>query len=256
LLEREENSTAAEFIIYLAAAAIIFALISIFVINSEVHNLYASGYYTTAALFDAVGFDQSGSFISLVQPFSEAFYAIVAVSILDGTVKMVVIGFVLAALVDMITTLDLRTRLSGIASRNMKDHYVLCGYSNLTDRIVKVLDAKHEKFVVVENDQAKIDMMREADIPCLKESYTTATGLASASVQAAKAAVFLGDNDYENMLGIVTARSISNKLKIVTKAESTESTPRMHSAGADFCIEPEVLSGLEMGEVIARNVSA
>ncbi len=250
----EARSAAAELLLYLAAASILFTIVSITALDYEVHNLYAASYYTTASIFDAIGFDQSASFIGIASAGGIPDYILLGISAIDGLVKMIIIGFVIAGLIDIITSLDARLSRYGLGFRGMKDHYVICGYSGLADKMIRSLEEKGKRFVVIDGNQTSIDLMTEAGIPCIRESYTTATGLSSAAVQDAKAVMFLSDNDYENMLGVITARSLNKRIKILAKADSSESTPRLHSAGADLCVVPEVLSGLEMGEAIVKKM--
>jgi voltage-gated potassium channel len=252
---QETRNTATELLLYLAVAALVFAVISILLVNNTVHNIYDASYFTTSAIFDAIGFDQGTTFTALASQPGSGFYTIIGVSVLDGIIKMVIVGFVVAGLIDMITSLDIRSRIYGLANKKMKNHFVICGYSGLTDRMIKEFTTKGEKFLVIENEQALIDTLREAGVPCLKESYTTSEGLMMASIQDAKAILFLGDNDYENMLGVITARSLNSKVRIVARAENSDTPPRLHSAGADLCVIPEVLSGLEIGEAVANAVS-
>ena len=82
--------------------------------------------------------------------------------------------------------------------------------------------------------------------------FTDRKVLDSASISKAKAIVFTTESDFINLLGIVTAHHMEPELKIITRARSESSVRKMQRGGADLCLVPEVVAGIELGERIAK----
>ena len=95
------ENIAARVVIIVLVFAVLFALISIAIVALATHNLYAAGYYTISALFDANG-ENSSTFIAAAMN-GGAFYTVMAVSLLDGLAKAVIVGFLIAVFIDLLS---------------------------------------------------------------------------------------------------------------------------------------------------------
>lgn len=250
VVQHDTRAVTTDVVMILAVAAGLFTLLSVGIIYGITHSLYTAGYYTISALFDAVGVDVSTSLSTLAAPYTGAFYEVVAVSILDGLVKTVIVGFVLAAIINAISTIDLQARLSGITKRRLKDHVILCGYSSLGERIAHTMRERKIPFVVVAKSKEKADEAREAGFPVLHEDFTTDEALRNAEISKAKAIIFMRSDDYDNLLGVITAHHLNSKVRIISKAQDIGAVTKIHRAGAELCVVPEMLAGIELGEAI------
>lgn len=236
-------------LLFLLGIMAVTTVVSTIALTSITHNFYVSSYYTISAIFDAVGVDQSATLSSLAGTPYE-FDVVVAVSLIDGVVKIVLVGFVLAAVINLITTFDIRSRLSHITARGLRDHIILCGYSLLAERLAFDLMERKVPFVVIEREKAKADLIREAGFVSFHDDFTSDAVLKSASIKTARAIMFLTTNDYENLLGVITARHTNDKIKIIARANENATVTKIHRAGAELCVVPEVLAGLEMGDYL------
>jgi voltage-gated potassium channel len=250
---QEIHSFATRGLIILAIIMLAFAFASTYIISDITHQSLASGYYTVEALFDAVGIDANVLFGSSVPLFSNSFYEIFAVSVVDGIAKILVVGFAVAAIVNMISTADIRSRVLGASVRHMKGHVIMCGYSTLAEHLIPELKGNRLQFVVVEKERMKVDMLREEGTPVLHDDFTKDDALERASVRTAKAVLFLTGSDYMNLLGAVTARHLSPKVMIITRASDLNTITKIRRAGADITVIPETLAGLEIGNAIGTS---
>jgi hypothetical protein len=62
------------------------------------------------------------------------------------------------------------------------------------------------------------------------------------------------DSDFENLLGLIAAKRVNKDLKAIVKVVHEESVTKMMRGGANVCILPEALSGIEVGERLVREV--
>lgn len=240
-------------LIILAVVTISFTVLTVLAITQLTNNAYVAGYYTISALFDAVGVDESAILGSLVPDFSQGFYVVVGLSIIAGLIKIAIVGFVIAALIGIVTSLDIGYRLSIFSNRRMKNHVIICGYSFLADKIAARLKEKKMPFIVVDRNPAKIDMLRELGYNMLHEDFTKDVSLKNAGIESAKSVMFLTIDDYNNLLGVITAKHLNKEVRIIARASDDTIITKMHRAGAELCIVPEVLAGIEIGDaIIAR----
>lgn len=237
-------------LLILAIITISFTAITVLAITQLTNNVYVAGYYTISALFDAVGVDESAILGSIVPDFSQGFYVIVGLSIVAGLIKIAIVGFVIAALIGIVTTLDISYRLSAYSKRHMKNHVIICGYSLLADKIAAKLKERKIQFIVVDRDPARIDTVRELGYNMLHEDFTRDASLTGAGIDSAKSVMFLTIDDYNNLLGVITARHLNKNIRIIARASDDTVITKMHRAGAELCIVPEVLAGIEIGDVI------
>ena len=255
-LERNiDSSFASRAVPILILSVVLFAFVSFVVIDRVSHSAYSSLYYTLAALFDAGGvggFDTP--LISMTPLFSKSFYILTGISLMDGTVKVVIVSFLIATLLDLITGINIKSKIIARSARRMKGHVIVCGYSPLGEKVCDGLASKKRRFVIIDKDRTKIEEIENKRYPFIEGEFTSTATLESASIGSASEIVFATESDFDNMLGIVTARAISKDVKIISRAKEETARAGMHSAGANLCIVPELLAGLEIGEMVAAKV--
>lgn len=239
-------------LVVMFAIAGIFTILSIAVLSSISHNFYAASYYTFAALLDASPFGSDAAIAAAAPLLSQSFAEVVVITVLDGIAKAVIIGFVIAAFINFLTSIDIRSRLSLITIKGLRKHTIVCGYSMLAERLCRDLKKNSEPLVVVEKDPDKANTLRELGYTVLNGDFRSEAELKTAGIHNAKAVVFATESDYENLLGIVTARHADQKVRIISRAREQSSITKMQRAGAEYCVIPEIVAGLEMGESMTK----
>ncbi len=248
------DNAATRVIIMLLISAAIFTLISIGIVDLVSHNIYAASYYTISALFDSNG-EGAASFIAAVlaaNGYGYLFYSFFAISVIDGLAKAVIIGFLIAAFINLLSNIDLKSKFDVITAKHLKDHIIICGYSMLAERLCDDLKKGRNRFVVIEKDPEKVNILRDLGFNVVEGDFTERKILDSASIGKARALVFATESDFVNLLGIVTAHHMRPDVKIIARARSETSVRKMQRGGAELCLVPEVVAGLELGESIAK----
>lgn len=251
MIEKEESEFAKRTIPVVLAFAITYLVWSVYVLRGITGSLYASLYYTISTLMDAAGFLPQLGYISI---HSSAFYPFFLVLFLDGIAKIVIIGFLVASLIQLVSSIDLGTKMRSYRIKRLKNHTVICGYTNFSDRLMLDLKAKGSEFVVIEKNPVKVDMLRDLNYPVLDGDFTKESYLSTASLKSAKAIVFDTDSDFENLLGLIASKRVNKDIKAIVKVVHEDSVTKMMRGGASVCILPEALSGIEVGERLVRVV--
>lgn len=248
------DSIATRVIVVLIVVVCLFTLFSIAVLTLISHNPYAASYYSLSALFDA---NNEGSSAFIAAAFSAGqptyiFYGFVAISLVDGLAKAAIIGFLVAAFINLLSSIDLKSRLEIITAKHLTDHVIVCGYSMLAERLSNDLKKSKIRFVIIEKDLEKSNQLRDLGFNVVEGDFTDKKVLNNASISKAKAIIFTTESDFVNLLGILTAHHMEPKLKIITRARSEASVRKMQRGGAGLCLVPEVVAGIELGERITR----
>ncbi|MGC8495865.1 MAG: NAD-binding protein [Candidatus Micrarchaeia archaeon] len=243
--EAEEVTT--RLVLLVLAATIVVVTLSIYYIYGITHNAYAAGYFTLASLFDFSTVTGSSVISAYAPLYSSRFFGLFAIAIIDGLAKAVLIGFVIAAFINALMALDLRSRIGILGTRNATNKIIIAGYSQLAERLVHELLKRKMHFVIIEKSQEKADMLADAGYPVVIGDMTKDETYESIRIAHAKAIVLASDNEYTNLLGVITVHHRYPELRIITKASLESTATKMHRAGAELCIVPEVLAGIDMG---------
>ncbi|MGC8652109.1 MAG: NAD-binding protein [Candidatus Micrarchaeia archaeon] len=241
-------------IVLIVAAVIIVLSVSVYYIYEITGNTYIAAYFTLSTLFDYSTITGAAG-INLSALTAQQFATVLAVFVVDGVAKAMLVGFVIAAFINALMSIDIRTKMGNIAVRGIRDHVVLCGYSQLAERLCADLGKRNAKFVIIEKSQEKVDLLTDLGYKVIAGDFTKEEVLARAKLASARAVVFASDNEYINLLGIVTAHHLYPELRLIAKAKEEPTITKMHRAGADLCIIPEVLAGLDIGDSIIAKVS-
>jgi len=239
-------------LILMAIAAALFTIFSIGVIDYITHNFYASSYYTFAALFDTNPSTSGGIIASLIPPFSSSFYALLAISALDGVIKAVIIGFIIATFTKSIMSIDISSKINAAAAIRLKNHVIVCGYSMLAERLCKELKREGVQFVVIDKNPEIVGLLGELGYRAVNGDFTEARTLNAAMLRASKAIVFATESDFNNLLGVVTAKHAYPNAKIITRTSEEINIGKMKRGGAKLCLVPEIVAGQELGDSILK----
>ncbi len=246
-LESTEVEIAKEVLLLLAGLIIIIAVLSVWGIYSVSHDFAGSVYYTVSSLIDLNNEGYALSIISSLVPFGPAFYTVTGIELLDGVAKVVLIGFLVAVLIDALTSVDINSKINVLRSSRLEKHVILCGYSGLGEQIVEQLVEKDRQFVVVDRNPTKLEELNERGYTALDGDFTDIKVLRKAGAEKASAILFCSESDITNLMGILAARRLSKDLMIVSRAREEFSVTKMQRAGADLCIIPELVAGVELG---------
>ena len=248
--EIESRSIAGKTLVGLAVAAVVFALVTLLILYSISHSFYVSAYYTISSLFDAVGINTVPVLESVAPPFSESFDVLIVISVVDGVAKTIAVGLALAALVEIITGASILSRISMLEARRLRGHVIVCGYSQLAERVCGELSDKKISFIIIENDQARVEMLRDRGYTVIDGDFAREEVLRGAAIDRARAIVFTVKNDFANLLGVVTARHMNPKIRILSRGVHEDYMTKIQRAGAELCVVPEILAGVEVGNYI------
>jgi voltage-gated potassium channel len=164
------------------------------------------------------------------------------------TVSMILVG--LGSFATTFTFLIgpmIENRLKGVLTvmkklNNIKNHVILCGYTNLSCALIKQFEKKGISFIILENS---IDKRAE-----IEEKYITVPGntfeketFINAQINTAKTVITAFENDSDNILTLLTVKEIleesGNKVtKLISRIDYEENIAKAKKLGAAKIVSP------------------
>jgi len=134
--------------------------------------------------------------------------------------------------------------------KDLKDHYIICGYGRMGKIIAKEL--KHEKllFVVIEKTATILD--EKDDTLVLEGDATKDELLKRAGIERAKCLISVLPTDAENLYVVLSARGLNPSLLIVARAGEEGSGRKLLRAGADRVVSPYYIGGLRIAHTVLK----
>lgn len=121
----------------------------------------------------------------------------------------------------------------------MKDHVVVCGHGRVGSGVVASLTRRGIDCVVVERDEAQGRRASSEGMAVVVGNATHNDVLESARVQAARALVTCVTDDADNLVVVLSARSLAPDIHIVARAGEAEWEDKLRLAGADRVVLPQ-----------------
>src|SRR4030042_2985614 len=134
--------------------------------------------------------------------------------------------------------------------KDLKDHYIVCGYGRMGKIIVRELNHERLSFVVIEKNT---EMSNEKeDILIIQGDATKDDGLKKAAIERAKCLISVLPTDAENLFVVLSARGLNPNLLIVARAGEEGSGRKLLRAGADKVVSPYHIGGLRIAHTVLK----
>lgn len=135
--------------------------------------------------------------------------------------------------------------------REMKGHYIICGYGRMGKIICRELKSKHIKHVVIEKNP-EVNIPEREDILLLPGDATKDEVLKEAGVERAKGLISVLPTDAENLYVVLSARELNPDLFIVARAGEEGSEQKLIRAGANRVVSPYHIGGLRIAHTVIK----
>lgn len=175
------------------------------------------------------------------------------------TLSLIVLGctgiiFLTGSLVQYITLSQLtkvmgQKRMKGQIDQ-LSEHVIVCGLGRIGIALAQALSAARAGFVVVEQDEARIDRAREAGFLCLNGDASSESVLHAAGVMRARVLVTALSADAVNVFITLSARALNPDLTIIARGEEASTEKKLLQAGADKVVLPTHIGAERMAELI------
>ena len=133
--------------------------------------------------------------------------------------------------------------------KDLRNHYVICGYGRMGKIIAKELKNKGAKFVVIEKQPA---FHEKEEVLLIEGDATLDENLKEAGIERAKGLISVLPTDAENLYVVLSARGLNPDLLIVARAGEEGAEQKLLRAGADRVISPYHTGGLKIAQTVLK----
>jgi voltage-gated potassium channel len=134
--------------------------------------------------------------------------------------------------------------------QGMRNHIIVCGYGELGKTLCETLLSEGKDFVVVDNNPKVVEKVVDAGIPALEGDALNPKVLDKAGLKRALRIVGALNSDSSNVFLTLTAKELNSRVAVATRAYSEDAVPKLHRAGADIIVMPEIIGGVELAKEI------
>ncbi|HVN67611.1 MAG TPA: potassium channel family protein [Candidatus Sulfotelmatobacter sp.] len=137
--------------------------------------------------------------------------------------------------------------------REMKNHFIICGFGRVGHQIAADLTEAKVPFVVIDN---KPEISLELDpkgVPHLLGDITSDVMLKEAGILQARGLIASADSDTANVFVTLSARVLNPELYIVARAGFPDNEEKLKKAGANRVISPYFTAGKHMAEIAIKH---
>ncbi len=148
-----------------------------------------------------------------------------------------------------------RKRALRKAVAHQEDHIIVCGAGTTGIHVIEELVATHTPFVVVEQDQDRLQWIAEhleVDYLRIIGDATEDDVLIQAGIEKARGVVAALSSDKDNLFITITARQLNDSLRIISRAKEISTSNKLKRAGADAVVSPNYIGGMRMVSEMIR----
>jgi voltage-gated potassium channel len=155
---------------------------------------------------------------------------------------------------EFIKQINIRKRFVMARVNRVKNHIILVPFNSFTRSLSKELREAGEKCVIITNDETDAHRLYRQNELAIVADPKRVEAFNIAGIGRAKYVIACADEDLENALITVTAKSANARAKIISRVNNIESISKLGSAGAFRMIMPEITTGTDIGAEIIRRV--
>ncbi len=143
---------------------------------------------------------------------------------------------------------EIRRRWMEKRIKSLDGHYIVCGIGMTGAQIIQELKRHGVTFVAIDRDEALVRQYL-LDNPrdyCIAGDCTQEADLDAAGIRRAGVITYELSTETDNIVGVLTARSMNSKMVIVARGTNQEGVGKLNRAGANHVILPEEIAGARM----------
>ena len=136
--------------------------------------------------------------------------------------------------------------------RNLKDHYIVCGFGRMGSYISQELRNASVSYIIIEKDEHLREKLERENYLYLYGNASEDEVLIEAGVKKARGLVAVVASDADNVYITLTARQLNPNLFILARSTNESSERKLQQAGANKVISPYQMGAVRMVQAILR----
>ena len=134
----------------------------------------------------------------------------------------------------------------------LRNHHIICGYGRMGAVIAKELKEKNQKFLIIENNEKKVEEIIDKGMLCLQGDATSDDTLLSANIHKASGVAVVLDTDQDNLFVTMTIKTKYPDIFLLSRCAKEDNQSKLIRAGANRVINPYISGGHRMAEILIK----
>lgn len=134
--------------------------------------------------------------------------------------------------------------------KNMKDHFIICGYGRMGQSLAKRLRAEGISIVAIDHNAEHLKDSRRDNIHTIVGDAADDKTLEMAGIDRARGVAALLGADADNLYVVISSRIMNPRLHIIARASSDAGIIKLGKAGADHVVSPYSAGASKMAEYL------
>jgi monovalent cation:H+ antiporter-2, CPA2 family len=137
---------------------------------------------------------------------------------------------------------------------HLTNHCIVAGYGRVGETLVRLLRSRGYQILVIDNDEATLQILRERKIPYVYGDASSELVLQKAKLNHAQALAIALTDPMATRLALKRAASLAPDLDITVRAHANQEIDTLYQLGAKEVVQPEFEAALEMGAHVLLNL--
>jgi CPA2 family monovalent cation:H+ antiporter-2 len=129
-----------------------------------------------------------------------------------------------------------------------KNHVIVCGYGQVGQNIVSLLLSRNYPLVVIEQSEARVQLLREKHIPYIYGNCASPLILSAAHIKSARSLVIVSTDPIASKLCLQTALELVPNLDVIARAHKDSDIDLLYQLGAREVVYPNFEASLELSK--------
>ncbi|RPI78887.1 MAG: potassium channel protein, partial [Planctomycetaceae bacterium] len=129
---------------------------------------------------------------------------------------------------------------------DLKNHYIVCGLGRMGETICQHLEQRSRDFVVVDSSAERMEARAKSRWLRVQGDATDDGVLVEAGIDRARALATVLPTDADNIYVVLSARLLSSRIEIVSRASDDAAAAKMERAGANRVVSPYSTGAIKM----------
>ena len=135
---------------------------------------------------------------------------------------------------------------------HLSSHYIVCAFGRMGSQVADEFQRERQPVVVIDPSDESVQRAIAAGHCALTGDAGDDDILKAAGVDRARGLVTCLDSDAGNLMVVLSARALNEKLLIVSRTNNHETTSKLLAAGANRVLWPYGLGGRRMAQMALR----
>lgn len=207
---------------------------------------FVDALYMTVITVSTVGFGEVGTTSNSSEIFS-VIMIFLGVGIVGYAFTTLVAMFVEGKVSDLWKGSKMERKISALS-----DHYIICGSGELAEVIIKKFIDENLDFVVITDKREDLDDYSHHNILVVEGQSTEESVLLHAGIEKAKGLVATMETEVGNIVTVLTARNLNNKIYIISNAITKSGNEKLLKVGANKTLSAMEISGNRMASLMIK----